>query len=855
MGTHPIFESDFDCLTEMARVYDLERFLSPGMLGCDKARISIEAVCISHDKLIVTTNESFGYSFRLSPGEEPKSLIRAHLKLRKPISKLAAVDAERIVVLCVDGLLCLLDTERMELVRTKQSQLNKVGDFALNPQPSCHTKGLLDYELLLAGEKKRSVALMHVTADNKLLPIKEFQLQDVPRTLICLGDNGLIQTAGGYISLDFASGRSTPILDKAVPAKLSMITVACFGQFLIEGPGHLGVFLTPQGVPGKPPIQLPSNLKWLSQVGEAYLAVADGEFVTIYGDGGCGGGLEQLQIVPIPGNQLVVHSATVDMQLCATGDAVYSLTKLPFFAIAFHLLGQGQLDEAEEVVTQNESNPPPGMDARDVALYTRRIRAVCGALLVGRGEYDRAAELFALARVEWDELLALFNVHYKIFGFIEPPEQRIIDGKYLTAVSVDKVVGFIASQSMAQIEQKPSVVYIEAYLTIMIDNGATQIELFDMITKLVALNLSSEIITHLTRLLEPQREKYPNSLATLYWREHRFNVALDTWEGLHRGELSDSTYQGINQFGPLIVAEKLDATLEGHILAHLELLLSDSTWFVTVVGAMNLDEETMISRLAEADPAIKLVYLEHLIEKSSRLTHVYMELAKMYAKEGKFGALRAFAREHSQMLDHTMILKWLNNVASGDCNVDKKVLTAETQCRLGDIESGLKSLLMPELMKYFDQMAYQNGRVGLTKAAKLLKQHHPEAFAPFAIKFGVYLSPELLGSVPDETPLADMSALLLGLLRCSERKSRRMELECALGQQALVDSIEQFTRDNVCIERNSGDYSNRCKVTGKTIKEDFYLFPTGIICLPNAAASTDVDPLTGEFLSVHVSKS
>lgn len=195
-------------------------------------------------------------------------MIRAHLKLRKPISKLAAVDAERIVVLCVDGLLCLLDTERMELVRTKQSQLNKVGDFALNPQPSCHTKGLLDYELLLAGEKKRSVALMHVTADNKLLPIKEFQLQDVPQTLICLGDNGLIQTAGGYISLDFASGRSTPILDKAVPAKLSMITVACFGQFLIEGPGHLGVFLTPQGVPGKPPIQLPSNLKWLSQVGE-----------------------------------------------------------------------------------------------------------------------------------------------------------------------------------------------------------------------------------------------------------------------------------------------------------------------------------------------------------------------------------------------------------------------------------------------------------------------------------------------------------------------------------------------------------------------------------------------------------
>lgn len=69
----------------MARVYDLEPFLGPDMLGCDKARISIEAVCISHDKLIVTTNESFGYSFRLSPGlfEEVLDFFQPYLKKRR----------------------------------------------------------------------------------------------------------------------------------------------------------------------------------------------------------------------------------------------------------------------------------------------------------------------------------------------------------------------------------------------------------------------------------------------------------------------------------------------------------------------------------------------------------------------------------------------------------------------------------------------------------------------------------------------------------------------------------------------------------------------------------------------------
>ena len=82
-----------------------------------------------------------------------------------------------------DGLLCLLDVDKMELIKTKQSQLNKVADFSLNPKPSSHTKGLLDYELLLAGEKKKSVALMHITPDNRFVRVvDEFPLQDVPQS-------------------------------------------------------------------------------------------------------------------------------------------------------------------------------------------------------------------------------------------------------------------------------------------------------------------------------------------------------------------------------------------------------------------------------------------------------------------------------------------------------------------------------------------------------------------------------------------------------------------------------------------------------------------------------------------------
>ena len=52
--------------------------------------------------------------------------------------------------------------------------------------------------------------------------------------------------------------------------------------------------------------------------------------------------------------------------------------------MAFHLLSQGQLDEALDIVNQTEITPPVGMDEMDIELYTRRIRAVCACLLIGR---------------------------------------------------------------------------------------------------------------------------------------------------------------------------------------------------------------------------------------------------------------------------------------------------------------------------------------------------------------------------------------------------------------------------------------------------------------------------------------
>ena len=66
---------------------------------------------------------------------------------------------------------------------------------------------------------------------------------------------------------------------------------------------------------------------------------------------------------------------------------------------------------------------------------------------------EQAAELFDQAGIEWHDILIMLNYHFKLFSFIvDEPKTQIIDKKYLTAVSVDNVVAFIASQSMEKIK-------------------------------------------------------------------------------------------------------------------------------------------------------------------------------------------------------------------------------------------------------------------------------------------------------------------------------------------------------------------------------------------------------------------
>ena len=62
--------------------------------------------------------------------------------------------------------------------------------------------------------------------------------------------------------------------------------------------------------------------------------------------------------------------------------------------------------------------------------------------------------------------------------------------------------------------------------------------------------------------------------------------------------------------------------------------------------------------------------------------------------------------------------------------------------------------------------------------------------------------------------------------------------------------MDEFTTKNWKLERSEDNFANsKCRVTGKGVIDDFYMYPSGYICLPSATPSPDVCPLTGQILT------
>ena len=212
---------------------------------------------------------------------------------------------------------------------------------------------------------------------------------------------------------------------------------------------------------------------------------------------------------------------SIGIQVCCTSEAIYSLTKLPFYSIAFHLLTQGQLDDALETVSVAEETPPPGLDPEDLVIYARRIRMAAVIISIGQEQFDRAHQIACVAEADWNTVLALLQNNYQILEDnpieVELPKKFEVDKKYTNRCTRIQAQSFIEEISMSRIEESidptNSVLF---YFQMLLENDSSSDKIYTTIRTIVSMGISNLILEQLVGLI--QNRKRTNGKDVTTWQ-------------------------------------------------------------------------------------------------------------------------------------------------------------------------------------------------------------------------------------------------------------------------------------------------------------------------------------------------
>ncbi|XP_071955970.1 transforming growth factor-beta receptor-associated protein 1-like isoform X2 [Antedon mediterranea] len=253
------------------------------LLG-DKAKTSIECIECCGKNLYIGTSDCFVVHFLLEEKVQANGKIsftsekqsHKYLAVRKPISQLKAASAlTRILVLC-DNVLTLLNMFNLEPILSG-AKIKGVTSFTVNENPTGSNPFAIE---ICVATRKKSVQLYSITED-KMNMMKEVTIPDVP--ILMSMDRYCVCTAMAteYCLVDTDTLHVTDLFPYEHETSIPVVKRVGKEEFLLSGPGALGMFVTSAGMSQRPP------LKWSESVcgvcyAFPYIVALDEEFLTVH---------------------------------------------------------------------------------------------------------------------------------------------------------------------------------------------------------------------------------------------------------------------------------------------------------------------------------------------------------------------------------------------------------------------------------------------------------------------------------------------------------------------------------------------------------------------------------------------
>ncbi|XP_026925180.1 transforming growth factor-beta receptor-associated protein 1 [Acinonyx jubatus] len=602
------------------------------LLVGDKDQGHIECVECCGKNLYVGTSDCIVYHFLLEERAQPAGTatfsatkqLHRHLGFRKPVSELRAASAlNRLLVLC-DNSITLVNMMSLEPVpsgaRIKGAVALALNENPVSGDPFC-------VEVCIISVKRRTIQVFLVYEDRVQI-VREVSTPEQPLAVAVDGHFLCLALTTQYIILNYNTGVAQDLFPYCSDEKRPIVKRIGRQEFLLAGPGGLGMFATVAGISQRAPVHWSENV-----IGAAicfpYVIALDNEFITVHSM------LDQQQKQTLPFKEGHILQDFEGRVIVATSKGVYILVPLPLEKQIQDLLASRRVEEALVLAKGARRNIPK----EKFQVMYRRILQQAGFIQFAQLQFLEAKELFRSGQLDVRELISLYPFLLPTsssFTRSHPPLHEYADLNQLTQGDQEKMAKckrFLMSYLNEVRSTEVANGYKEDIDTALLKLYA-EADHDSLLDLLVTEN--SCLLTDSAAWLEKHKKYF--ALGLLYHYNNQDAAAVQLWVNIVNGDIHDSTRSDLYEYVVDFLTYSLDQEL---VWKYADWVLQKSEEVgVQVFTRRPLDEQqnsfnpdSIITCLKKYPKAL-VKYLEHLvIDRRLQKEEYHTHLALLYLDE------------------------------------------------------------------------------------------------------------------------------------------------------------------------------------------------------------------------------
>uniref|UniRef100_F7CRS3 Transforming growth factor beta receptor associated protein 1 n=1 Tax=Equus caballus TaxID=9796 RepID=F7CRS3_HORSE len=615
------------------KAFSLVSAVERELLMGDKERVNIECVECCGRNLYVGTSDCFVYHFLLEENTLPAGTatftatkqLHRHLGFKKPVNELRAASAlNRLLVLC-DNCITLVNMMSLEPVPSG-ARIKGATAFALNENPVSGDPFCV--EVCIISVKRRTIQVFMVYEDRVQI-VREVSTPEQPLAVAVDGHFLCLALTTQYIILNYSTGVAQDLFPYCSEEKRPIVKRIGRQEFLLAGPGGLGMFATVAGISQRAPVHWSENV-----VGAAicfpYVIALDDEFITVHSM------LDQQQKQTLPFKEGHILQDFEGRVIVATSKGVYILVPLPLEKQIQDLLASRRVEEALILAKGARRNIPK----EKFQVMYRRILQQAGFIQFAQLQFLEAKELFRSGQLDVRELISLYPFLLPTsssFTRSHPPLHEYADLNQLTQGDQEKMAKckrFLMSYLNEVRSTEVANGYKEDIDTALLKLYA-EADHDSLLDLLVTENFC--LLTDSAAWLEKHKKYF--ALGLLYHSNNQDAAAVQLWVNIVNGEIHDSTRSDLYEYVVDFLTHSLDRELVWQY-AGWALQKSEEVG-VQVFTKRPLNEQQKSSfnpddviTCLKKYPKALVKYLEHLVvDRSLQKEEYHTRLALLYLDE------------------------------------------------------------------------------------------------------------------------------------------------------------------------------------------------------------------------------